>query len=233
MSRIQRLLMGLFIVLLLGGCSEFCSDTCKQSNQQCLALNTQLLNELKAQEQSFNAWAQEIYHNRDYKERQASIVKGCDVLIPVCTDRMTQEGRELIKQGFGGLDSWQVWVIAGVKFALLFGFGFMLVMVSANQIEKFLNNQQAALNEVKLKREELAIAESELDQRSETLRQARANQSDELSNLQSEIVAHRQTLDRLYNQKQACIDAIALTRVQHDELKMQVELMEAVTRGLR
>ena len=233
MPRIQRLLMGLLVMLCVSGCSEFCSDTCKQNNQQCLALNTKLLNQLKAQEQSFNAWAQEIYHNRDYKERQASIVKGCDVLIPACTDALTKQGRELIEQGFGGLDSWQVWVIAGVKLAVLFGLGLLLLLFAINQIDKVMSNQQSALDEVKLKREELKIAESELEQRSEFLRQARANLSNELSSLQSQIEAQRQTLDRLQTQKEACLDEIALTRAQHDELKIQVELMEAVTRGLK
>lgn len=236
MPRIQRLLMvcGLFgSVLGLSGCNQMCQDTCQQSNRQCLTLNIELLKRLKAQEQQFNAWAQEIYHNRDYKERQASIVKGCDVLFPVCTDSMTKQGQELIAQGYGGLDSWQVWIIAMVKLIMLFGLGFMIMLVGAKQIDKFINNQQSALNEIKLKREELTIAESELEQRSEFLRQARANLSNELSNLQIQIEVNRQTLDKLQTQKEACIDAIALTRAQHDALKMQMELMDAVTLGLR
>ena len=160
-------------------------------------------------------------------------MKGCDVLIPACTDALTKQGRELIEQGFGGLDSWQVWVIAGVKLAVLFGLGLLLLLFAINQIDKVMSNQQSALDEVKLKREELKIAESELEQRSEFLRQARANLSNELSSLQSQIEAQRQTLDRLQTQKEACLDEIALTRAQHDELKIQVELMEAVTRGLK
>ena len=146
---------------------------------------------------------------------------------------MTKQGRELITQGFGGLDSWQVWVIAGVKLAVLFALGVLLLLFAINQIDTVMSNQQSALNEVKLKQEELTIVESELEQRSEYLRQARANLSNELSSLQSEIVAQRQTFDRLQTQKEACLDAIARTRAQYEELKMQVDLMEAVTRGLR
>ena len=42
-----------------------------------------------------------------------------------------------------------------------------------------------------------------------------------------------QILEQLKAQKQTILDEIELTKVQHGELKMQVDLMESVTRGLR
>ena len=48
-------------------------------------------------------------------------MKGCDVLIPVCTDAMTKEGRELIALGFGGLDSGWVWSLGLLKLTVLMG----------------------------------------------------------------------------------------------------------------
>ena len=233
MPRIQRLLMGLVLVISLNGCTKLCADNCQQSNQRCLALNTQLIHQLKAQEQNFNAWAQEIYHNRDYKERQASIVKGCDVLIPVCTDAMTKEGRELIALGFGGLDKWQVWVISVVKLTILVGLILLLLLFGINRIGKLMSDHQSEFNAIERKREELALVETEIEKQRQSVNQARTNLSLELVNTQTQIATNRQTLEQLHSRQQTVLDEIALTQVHHDELKTQVALMEAVARGLR
>ena len=233
MPRIQRLLMSLVLILGLYGCDPICSDTCKQKGQQCLELNDLLIQKLKVQEQQFNTWAQSIYSNRDYKERQASIVKGCDVLIPVCTKNMTKEGRELISLGFGGLDQWQVWVILLIKLAVLIGMMFVLLWFGFRQVDKLINNHHSALDDIKHKREELALVEAEIEQQRQSINHSKSSLSWELANTQTEIATNRQTLEQLKAQKQAILDEIELTKVQHGELKMQVDLMEAVTRGLR
>ena len=228
MPRIQRLLMGLVLVISLNGCTKLCADNCQQSNQRCLALNTQLIHQLKAQEQNFNAWAQEIYHNRDYKERQASIVKGCDVLIPVCTDAMTKEGRELIALGFGGLDSGWVWSLGLLKLTVLMGLCIGLIVYFGCQMDKTMSNQQAALRDIEHKRAVLALEEAEIDRRSKLIDKARAGLAEELRCTQSRIDVNNNALKLLNLKYEAHLLSIDRMRAEHDELKMQIELMNAI-----
>jgi uncharacterized membrane-anchored protein YhcB (DUF1043 family) len=198
-----------------------------------LALNTQLISQLKAQETQFNTWAQAIYHQRDYMERQASIVKGCDVLIPMCTAAMTQEGREYIAKGYGGLDDMTVWVIGFVKIVVLLGLGLGLLMFIAHQIDKVVSHQkrlQAQLNE---RREQLDIDEKALEHQRGQIKSARSGLAAELSNVQNDIRTGKDELQYIQSEYERYQSALTAMRQKHTELKTQIELMEAVTRGLR
>ena len=233
MSRIQRLLILVLWVLALNACTKLCEDTCLQGNQQCIALNKQLISQLKAQETQFNTWAQNIYHNRDYMERQASIVKGCDVLIPMCTTAMTQEGREYIAKGYGGLDDILVWVIGFVKMLLLLGLVLGLLMLIARWIDKIVSHQERAQAELNERREQLNIDEKALDHQRELIKKSRAGLIAELTSMQNDIRTGKDELQYIQSEYERYQSTLTAMRQKHTELKTQIELMEAVTRGLR
>ena len=233
MSRIQRLLILVLWVFTLSACTKVCEDTCQQSNQQCIALNKQLINQLKAQESQFNTWAQNIYHNRDYMERQASMVKGCDVLIPMCTAMMTQEGREYIAKGYGGLDDISVWLIGFVKMLLLLGLVLGVLMLIGRWIDKIVSNQERAQAELNERREQLNIDEKALDHQRELIKKTRAGMSAELFSMQNDIRTGKDKLQYIQSEYERYQSALTAMRQKQTELKTQIELMEAVTRGLR
>lgn len=233
MSRIQRLLILVLWVLALNACTKLCEDTCLQGNQQCIALNKQLISQLKAQETQFNTWAQNIYHNRDYMERQASIVKGCDVLIPMCTTAMTQEGREYIAKGYGGLDDMAVWAIGFVKMLLLLGLVLGLLMLIGRWIDKIVSHQERAQAELKERREQLNIDEKALDHQRELIKKSRAGLTAELTSMQNDIRTGKDELQYIQSEYERYQSTLTAMRQKHTELKTQIELMEAVTRGLR
>ena len=117
----RRFVMATGLVMCLSACQPLCQESCQQATRLCEAQNKALKQRLNDQTQQYQEWAKRISSHYAYWERPAAIAKGCDVLFPVCTAAMTEQGRDAIRRGFGGLDDEVLWLIAMAKLMLIAG----------------------------------------------------------------------------------------------------------------
>lgn len=137
-----------------------------EANHQVEALNLRL--------EQKEAEILNLNQRQAYLEQQASIAKGCGFLIPVCTASMTAEGKEAIKQGYGGLDSLHLWLFATTKIIMLLALGW----ASMVGIRRFRNNSANNVIRQQLQQEKLDLEQEkqkiqqQLDQATEKNSQA-------------------------------------------------------------
>lgn len=111
----------------------------------------------------------------EYFERQASIARGCDLIIPVCPPSLTEPGHRAITNGFAGT-SWWVWIVFAVKLIVLCAAsGFAVAAFLAAKIRLAtparieLENAINLIETAKIKKEQADREISELEARSKEL----------------------------------------------------------------
>lgn len=115
----------LVTVFLLLGCDEKRNNSpdCVEIAKESIAISRESTQRSKDILQKYDVLRSEyekLYEFQTYREQQASIVKGCDAFFPICPPSATKEGRMAIAEGYGGLDSFDFWliVIGKIVFAL-------------------------------------------------------------------------------------------------------------------
>lgn len=109
----RRLIFLALIFMSLSGCAEQDKDVTilareRDSYAGQLAVAKENLKQQMGAEQA----------RIEYFERQASIARGCDLIIPVCPPSLIEPGHRAITNGFAGT-SWWVWIAFAVKLIVL------------------------------------------------------------------------------------------------------------------
>ena len=167
----RRLIFLALIITSLAGCAEQDKDVAilareRDSYAGQLAVAKENIKQQMGAEQA----------RIEYFERQASIARGCDLIIPVCPPSLTEPGHRAITNGFAGT-SWWVWLIFAVKLVVLCtasGFAVAAFLAAkirlANPAKIELENAINLIETSKAKAEQTNCEISELETRSNELK---------------------------------------------------------------
>ena len=229
----RRFVMATGLVMCLSACQPLCQESCQEATRLCEAQNKALKQQLNDQTQQYQEWAKRINSHYAYWERQAAIAKGCDVLFPVCTTAMTEQGRDAVRRGFGGLDDEVLWLIAMAKLMLIAGIVAIALWYWGWVRGRIRVSQQRILDEIQAKQEALELQEREIDRRFTNLERETANERVLVAELEGQIVTSQKHLDGLRGQYNEMYEAYQLLDQRLKERQAQECLLNSALGALK